>query len=207
MAAAEPLRSLPKTIPDSRDFSAFDRSRAGAAGNNVASAKQPAKVSLREKPAEHYAKAENRRATPVRSNTEVKKQALKTKQISGRPKIQDHSTKQASYVVLPGETLWAVARKHAVDVRQLAKWNDISENTKVQAGQKLVLWNKDGARKLLPVAAGIRPSQSISYTVKAGDTLFSISRRFKVSVADLRRSNGSNVDKKMQPGRSITVPK
>ncbi|CAL1239127.1 Membrane-bound lytic murein transglycosylase D precursor [Candidatus Methylocalor cossyra] len=118
---------------------------------------------------------------------------------------RDRSLKKAIYVVQPGETLWAVARKHAVDVRQLAKWNDFSVNTNVKAGQSLIVWNKDSARKLEFANAGIRPSQSIKYTVREGDTLFSISRRFKVSVADLRKWNGSNVEKQMQPGKNITV--
>lgn len=122
-------------------------------------------------------------------------------------KPEDRSTKKGNYTVLPGETLWAVARKYSVDVGQLAKWNNFSDKTKVEAGQRLVVWNKDAAKKLPPMATGIRPSQSINYTVREGDTLFSISRRFKVSVADLRRSNGSNVDKQIQPGKNITVPK
>lgn len=118
-------------------------------------------------------------------------------------------TKKGSYTVQPGETLWAVARKHSVDVGQLAKWNNFSEKTAVKAGQTLVVWNKDAAKKLTLVKAGFHPpSQSINnYTVREGDTLFSISRRFKVSVADLRKWNGSNVEKQMQPGRNITVQK
>ncbi|MGZ8215967.1 LysM peptidoglycan-binding domain-containing protein [Methylomagnum sp.] len=117
-------------------------------------------------------------------------------------------TKKGAYTVQPGETLWAVARKHSVDVEQLAKWNNFSEKTAVKAGQTLVVWNKDAAKKLTLVKAGFHPSQSINnYTVREGDTLFSISRRFKVSVADLRKWNGSNVEKQMQPGRNITVQK
>ena len=115
--------------------------------------------------------------------------------------------KKINYSVLPGETLWAVARKHAVDVGQLSKWNGIPETTKVQAGQRLVVWSKDAAKKLPPVSVGIRPSQSSKYTVRAGDTLFSISRRFKVSVADLRKSNGWKSNQPIQAGKSITVPK
>lgn len=120
----------------------------------------------------------------------------------------DHASKKGAYTVQPGETLWAVARKHSVDVGQLAKWNNIPETTAVKAGQTLVVWNKDAAKKLPMMKAGFHPpSQPTNYTVREGDTLFSISRRFKVSVADLRKWNGSNVEKQMQPGRNITVQK
>lgn len=120
----------------------------------------------------------------------------------------DHASKKGAYTVQPGETLWAVARKHSVDVGQLAKWNNIPETTAVKAGQTLAVWNKDAAKKLPMMKAGFHPpSQPTNYTVREGDTLFSISRRFKVSVADLRKWNGSNVEKQMQPGRNITVQK
>lgn len=122
-------------------------------------------------------------------------------------KFRDPGSKKGNYTVQPGETLWAVARKHSVDVGQLAKWNNISEQTQVKAGQNLVVWGKDAGKKLVMVNSGIRPSQSIkSYTIKAGDTLFSISRRFNVSVAELRKWNGgSSLDKQIQPGKNITV--
>jgi membrane-bound lytic murein transglycosylase D len=119
----------------------------------------------------------------------------------------DRPSKKTMYTVQSGETLWAVARKHSVDVDQLAKWNQFPVTTNVKAGQSLVVWNKDAGKKLFGVDAGIRPSQSIRYTVQEGDTLFSISRRFNVSVTDLRKWNGYNIEKQMQPGRNIMVQK
>ena len=47
--------------------------------------------------------------------------------------------KLTHYSVQKGETLYSVARKHSVDVAQLAKWNNIPMTTQVQAGQKLAL--------------------------------------------------------------------
>lgn len=117
----------------------------------------------------------------------------------------ERSTKKQTYTVQPGETLWAVARKHSVGVVQLAKWNGFPETTAVKAGQTLLVWSNDAGKKLTFVSSGIRSSQSIKYTVREGDTLFSISRRFKVSVADLRKWNGSNIERQMQPGKNITV--
>lgn len=53
-------------------------------------------------------------------------------------------------------------------------------------------------------SAGIKASQSIRYTVKQGETLFRISQRFGVSVADLRKWNGIKEDK-IEAGRNIQV--
>jgi membrane-bound lytic murein transglycosylase D len=114
-------------------------------------------------------------------------------------------SKQSTYTVQEGDTLWSIAKKHAVDVGQLAKWNGLSTKKGVKAGQNLVLWNKDAAKKLPIASSGIKSSQSISYVIRQGDTLFSISKRFKVSVADLRKWNGSKIEKQIQPGTSIMV--
>lgn len=219
LAAAKPLESFPEAAPDSSRFSSAysERSREqGSLDKKRVLTKEPTikaqeeeswkTRALGKKPPERRAQGESLGNAPRRSALAANVPRV-IEETPVKSKNQDRSTKKATYEVLPGETLWAVARKHTLDVRQLAQWNNISENTKVQAGQNLVLWNKDAAKKLPPVATGIRSSQSISYTVKAGDTLFSISRRFNVSVADLRRTNGTNVDKKIQPGRSITVPK
>ncbi|MGX2039446.1 LysM peptidoglycan-binding domain-containing protein [Methylocaldum sp. MU1018] len=120
-------------------------------------------------------------------------------------KLAESPGKRSAYTVQEGDTLWSIAKKNSVDVEQLAKWNNLSEKKGVRAGQNLVLWNKDAAKKLPIASSGIKPSQSISYTVRQGDTLFSISKRFKVSVADLRKWNGSKIEKQIQPGTNIMV--
>jgi membrane-bound lytic murein transglycosylase D len=119
----------------------------------------------------------------------------------------DKSGKKSAYVVQDGDTLWSIAQKNAIDVEQLAKWNHLSNNTSIKTGQSLVVWSKDAAKKL-PIAktgAGFKPSQSIKYTVREGDSLFGISKRFNVSVADLRKWNGMKVDKHFKPGLNLTV--
>lgn len=121
-------------------------------------------------------------------------------------RLEDHSGKKLSYVVQPGDTLWSIARKHSVDVDQITKWNDLSAKKGIRDGLRLVLWDKDAGKKLTLATSGIRVSQSINYKIKEGDSLFSISRRFGVSVADLRKINGSEL-KLIQPGKSITVPR
>ncbi len=62
-----------------------------------------------------------------------------------------NSRKSLAYSVEKGETLYAVARKHSVDVAQLAKMNNIPINTQVQAGQKLIVSDGQSIRK--PVRA------------------------------------------------------
>ena len=59
----------------------------------------------------------------------------------------DVTTRKVAYSVQKGETLYSVARKHSVNVAQLAKWNSIPMTTEVQAGQKLLVAETPSATK------------------------------------------------------------
>ena len=73
------------------------------------------------------------------------------------PKAAEASpVRKTAYSVEKGETLYAVARKHSVNVAQLAKWNNIPITTEVQAGQKLMVAEVEGAAK--PAAKSGKPT-------------------------------------------------
>ncbi|BBA37203.1 putative membrane-bound lytic murein transglycosylase [Methylocaldum marinum] len=152
-------------------------------------------------------KSRDRRRKAVASGTTVQKVGSKSNvaTVALNAKSTEAPSKRSNYSVQPGDTLWSIAKKHSVGVEQLAKWNGLSAKSGIKAGQNLVLWNKDAGKKLAIASSGIKPSQSIHYTIRQGDTLFSISKRFKVSVADLRKWNGSKIEKYIQPGTSIMV--
>lgn len=65
---------------------------------------------------------------------------------SGSRDAPEKVKSKARYTVQRGETLYAVARKHDVNVAQLAKWNEIPITTMVQAGQRLVVTESSGAK-------------------------------------------------------------
>lgn len=128
--------------------------------------------------------------------------------VEGSPsRASNRMGKRSSYSVEAGDSLISIARKNGVDVEQLKKWNGLTGKAPIKSGQTLVVWDKDSAKKL-PLAgagAGIKPSQSLRYTVKQGDSLFAISRKFNVSLADLRKWNGRNLDKQFKPGMNLTI--
>jgi membrane-bound lytic murein transglycosylase D len=126
----------------------------------------------------------------------------------------DRSPRQAfkangriGYTVEEGDTLLSIARRTGTGIDQLKKWNNVSGKTPIKPGQSLVVLDKDAGKKLTlaKAGAGIRPSQSLKYTVKHGDSLGTISRKFNVSMADLRKWNGTNIDKQFKPGLNLTV--
>lgn len=115
-------------------------------------------------------------------------------------------TVRKSYTVRRGDTLASVARRHGVSTKQLAKWNGLSTRSHLRAGQRLTLQTKSGtASSKQRVASSSQKGKvkKIRYEVKKGDTLSSISRRYNVSVTQIKRWNGSS--RKLRPGQDIVL--
>ncbi|MGI4761430.1 MAG: LysM peptidoglycan-binding domain-containing protein [Janthinobacterium lividum] len=102
------------------------------------------------------------------------------------------------YTVRPGDDLTHLARARGVSVAQVRAWNQLPGET-VLAGQRLRFSAPAVAdavaTRSVHAAATERPEPHFStHTVQAGDTLYNISRRFKVSVQELRRLNHLTTD-------------
>ncbi|MEN8106454.1 MAG: LysM peptidoglycan-binding domain-containing protein [Pseudomonadota bacterium] len=105
----------------------------------------------------------------------------------------------STYKVKSGDSLWNIARSNSVTVSQITRWNDLNSNTVIKPGQKLVI------RKGSTVSTGSNQFRTIRYTVRKGDSLFRISRKFNVSIADLRSWNNLTGKKYLQPGQRLKV--
>ncbi|NOQ65441.1 MAG: LysM peptidoglycan-binding domain-containing protein [Methyloprofundus sp.] len=104
-----------------------------------------------------------------------------------------------SYKVRKGDSLWSIGRKFGVSSRDLARWNRISTRSTLRLGQKLVV------RKGRSYSARTSTAKSANYTVRSGDSLYTISKKFNVQVADLRRWNSSKLGKYLRPGQKLKV--
>lgn len=110
-----------------------------------------------------------------------------------------------NHIVQKGESFWELSRKYDVDMHKLAKWNGMAVRDPLRQGQKIVIWKSNSPSN--DQLSQRKPSdtiQSISYTVKSGDSLSRIASRYKVSVNDLHRWNELN-DKYLKPGQRIKV--
>ncbi|MGC1205250.1 MAG: glucosaminidase domain-containing protein [Flavobacteriaceae bacterium] len=84
-----------------------------------------------------------------------------------------------AYIVSKGDTLYSIAIKHNMTVKELQSMNGISD-TYISLGQKLAV-------NALPGASG---SARAVYKVVKGDTLYSISKKHNVTVKELQNLNG-----------------
>ncbi|MDD5036681.1 MAG: LysM peptidoglycan-binding domain-containing protein, partial [Methylococcaceae bacterium] len=118
-----------------------------------------------------------------------------------------NSGKKVRYTVQEGDTLFSIARRNDMEVDELKKMNHLADADDILVGQNIQVWGKEAAQKL-PLAktgAGFKSSQSLKHTVREGETLFSLSRRFNVTVADLRKWNAIKGGKSFRAGMNITV--
>jgi membrane-bound lytic murein transglycosylase D len=109
---------------------------------------------------------------------------------------------QIVYRVRAGETLSSIARSHGMPVSTLAQLNSMGAQDTLVKGQRLVI--KASARRYREErtpAAGRR----VVYTVRAGDTVYSISHQFQVSVPQLKSWNGLNKNHPIRAGRRLVM--
>ena len=115
-------------------------------------------------------------------------------------------------VVRRGETLWAIAHKHGVDVNALALMNGMQPNTVLRTGQRLRLGTASGTANIsvddAEAARGgggraqVRTAAMVTHIVHAGDTLFHVAQEYHVSVAQVASWNRLSPRPDWCPARS-----
>ena len=125
------------------------------------------------------------------------------KTLDNDPATSKKQHRKITYIVKRGDTFWEIARKFSVSTNKIAKWNQISLKKPLFPGQKLVI--KTTARTKLALSSSANPFQSIRYTVKKGDSLAYISRKYKVPLADLRKWNADDLGEHIHPGQTLKV--
>jgi membrane-bound lytic murein transglycosylase D len=108
---------------------------------------------------------------------------------------------QIVYRVRAGETLNSIARRHGMPVSTLARLNNLGTGDQLTKGQRLVI--KASTRSFR--GEGIKSGRRTLYTVRRGDTVFSISRQFQVSVTQLKSWNGLNKNHKIRAGQRLVM--
>ena len=108
-----------------------------------------------------------------------------------------------THKVKSGDSLWLIARRNGVSVKQLAAWNDIDSRKPLRLGQNLVV--KTGARGSGSAMGKAATQRKIVYTVRSGDSLARISQRFNVSLKQLLNWNQLSKNRIIKPGQRLTL--
>jgi membrane-bound lytic murein transglycosylase D len=108
------------------------------------------------------------------------------------------STNRVTHKVRRGESLSVIARRYRVSVKDLQRWNNISDPRKLRAGTTITVYHS-------PEQAPAPTSGTVQHVVQRGDSLWKIARKYKVKVDDLKSWNGMGGDTVLQPGQSLRI--
>lgn len=119
------------------------------------------------------------------------------------------------HVVKKGETLYAIAKQYGVPVDVLVKVNLLDDNSVKESQQLYIPTDKDmsaGDKKtpLIESApkAVTKPqsAKTVTHEVQPKETLYSISKKYNVTIDDIEEANPSVKQEGLKVGQSIVIP-
>ncbi|MDA0823399.1 MAG: LysM peptidoglycan-binding domain-containing protein [Proteobacteria bacterium] len=109
-----------------------------------------------------------------------------TKPDPGKQRIAETS----AHVVQNGDSFWTISQQYGVSPTALAKLNGMSTNRSLQIGQVLKVGAPDNMR---------------TYDVAHGDSLWTIARKFNVTIEQLEVWNKLSRRHSLQPGQTLVI--
>ena len=101
---------------------------------------------------------------------------------------------QETYTVKAGDTLYGISNQFGVSVTELANLNNVKADT-LQIGQVLNI----------PSSSGTNPSTMFTYTVKKGDSLYSIAQKYNTTVSEIINLNNLK-NANLTIGQTLRIP-
>jgi LysM repeat protein len=110
---------------------------------------------------------------------------------------------QAIYTVRTGDTLFGIALQYNTSVAAIMQANGITNANLIYVGQQLAIPSGSAAPSSPPAQPG---TGGVVYTVRTGDTLFGIARRYGVGLQILAQANGIVNPSLIYVGQQLTIP-
>ena len=122
------------------------------------------------------------------------KEAAQIKKASAKPNVPEE--KKTRYVVKKGDSLFQIANRFNTTVKEIQVQNRL-KNPDVYVGQ--VLWVSSAGQE------GCPPADTKNYTVKEGDSLYFIAKKYQMNLADMLRLNNLTPQSMIFPGQELQV--
>lgn len=103
--------------------------------------------------------------------------------------------RRISYTVKANDSLWTIAARYGVTIRELTFWNKLNSHSKLESGDQLTIWQPKKAK----------PLRFSHYTVKAGDSLSQIAAHYHVSRQVIQKANGLK-SSRIRVKQHLTIP-
>lgn len=109
----------------------------------------------------------------------------------------------ASHIVAAGENLYRIGLKYGISWVTLAQYNGLTNADRIVVGQELKIPSDTATTTPTPTPS---PQTEEVYTVKAGDTLFSIGQAYGLSWTQIAEANGIVNPNQIAAGQSLKIP-
>ncbi len=133
------------------------------------------------------------------------------------------ATKTVKHTIKNGETLYTIAHKNHTTIEEVRKVNGLKKGDNLKIGKvlkvpkdtyfpnkkkKIAKVIKKSKNKKIARKTTIKKSSKLAkYTIKRGDTLSGIARKYNTTSAKMRKINGIKKGKTLKLGRVLKVPK
>ena len=167
----------------------------------------------------------------VTSNTKKKSVADKTKKEQRVSKSDKKVTKNIYHIVKSGESLGSIAHKYGLKTSELKKLNGMKEDdyiirvgmklkiaketksskkltkSKEKSKDKLARSRKKEPKKVVKIEESVKVKKEITHTVKRGETLSKIAKKYGVSIKDIKKQNGIKRHRHIRVGQKLKIVK
>ena len=122
---------------------------------------------------------------------------------------------QKTYTVQSGDTLYSIAHKHHTTIRELLSANGLEKNTVIKVGQVLSVPldtyfpERDSAQAQSSPSdtpSALSEESPTAYTVRSGDTLYTIAREHHVTIKAILQANELDRHSIIKVGQHLTIP-
>lgn len=104
-----------------------------------------------------------------------------------------------TYTIKSGDTLYSIAKEYGSTVQDIVTANKLPNANVIKVGQVLKIPDKTTAAPTQPT--------TVKYTVKAGDTVYSIAKKYGTTVQKIAAANKLNKTYLIKVGQVLTIPK
>jgi membrane-bound lytic murein transglycosylase D len=108
------------------------------------------------------------------------------------------------YRVRSGESLWTISRKYGTTIARLRSLNALSSSEELKIGQVIRVPAPAQDVAAAPAAVG---TDGQTHVVRRGESLWTIARRYGVSVSALCTANGIDSSDVIKAGSRLTIPR
>jgi membrane-bound lytic murein transglycosylase D len=116
------------------------------------------------------------------------------------------ATRASRHKVRNGDSVYSIAKHYGMTVKQLMAQNDL-KNARLRNGQVLSVSSAIAAKSTRSPVRMATASTKTRYTVRRGETLSSIAKKFNVAASDLQRWNNLGNKHSLMPGRKLVILK